>query len=83
MKQVYLYVGIAAVLAIIIGIILNKKKFRASLSKDGFNLESDNSQKTITNVENIKNQSEIDLDSPENRDIHIKDVDNSKINIKK
>lgn len=80
-SELYLVLGIGALVVITIGLIMSKK-FRGKLTKDGLEVESTNNS-TKTKVENVKNQSEIDLESPENRNIEIKDIDNSTIKIKK
>lgn len=83
MNEIYLYIGIGALIIIAIGI-MTSKKFKGKLTKKGLSVESDNStSKDETKIKKIRNQSDLDVESPENRNIDIRDVDNSKIKIKK
>lgn len=78
--KTYLIIGGVAVL--ILGIIMSKK-FKGKLTSKGIEVESGNEEKTKTDIKRVKNKSELDIDSPENRDINIEDIDDSKISINK
>lgn len=76
------YLIIGGVVILILGILMSKK-FKGKLSSKGIEVESGNEEKTSTRVKRVKNKSEIKIDSPENRDIDIEDIDGSKITINK
>jgi len=85
MDDLYLWLGIAICIVIVIGILFSKR-LKATLSSKGFGIETDQSLKTEkdrTSVKNIKNKSDINLESPENRNIEVEDIENSKVKIKK
>jgi len=78
--QTYLIIG--GIVVLIIGIIMSKK-FKGKLSSKGLEVETGNEEKTKTDIKRVKNKSELDIESPEYRDIIIEDIDDSKISIKK
>ena len=85
MDNTYLWLGIGAFIVIIIGI-LSSKRLKAMLSKDGFVIETDKSdglEKDTTSVKKIKSKSDIYVESPDNRNIDVEDVESSKVRIKK
>lgn len=83
MEDYYTYLIIGGIIVIAIGI-MTVKKFTGSLSKKGLKVSSDDTEeKDSTKIENIKNKSKIEVDSPKNRNIKVKDVDNSVVKIKK
>ena len=83
MEDYYTYLIIGGIIVIGLGI-MTAKKITGSLSKKGLKVSSDNTEeKDSTKIENIKNKSKIEVDSPKNRNIKVRDVDNSVIKIKK
>ena len=82
MENIELYLGLAALLVIaIIGI--NSKSFRARLTKGGLNISGDNQEKDKVLVEKVKDKSDIDVESRKNQNIHISEIEKSKVKIKK
>lgn len=82
MENIYLYLGLAALVVILI-IGMSSKTFKAQLSKSGLNIDS-NKEKEKSNIsmKNIKNKSSIDLTSRSDQNVNVEDIDSSKINIK-
>ncbi len=83
-NNIYLWLGGGALIVIIIGI-LSSKRLKAKLSKNGLNIETDKSEiieKEQTSVKKVSNHSEIDIESPDNRDISVEDIESSIVNIK-
>jgi hypothetical protein len=83
-NQLWLMLGAFAVFMVVaVWGITRSDRFRASL-KNWFTLDSGKHHaKDSTVVEKIRNDSEIDLTSVKERDIHVSDVDKSKVTIRK
>ncbi len=82
MENVYLYIGLGALIVVII-VALTSKKFKAKLSKNGFGVSADkNAKKDNVKVKRVKNKSKVDLTTKKDQNIDVEDIDSSDINIK-
>jgi len=53
------------------------------LSKKGFKIETAKTEKDSTSIKKVKNRSDIYIEGSDNRNIDIKDIESSKIQIAK
>ncbi len=82
MENVYLYIGIVALIVILI-IGLSSKKIRAKLSNKGLEINANkHNKKDNVSVKKVKRKSDIDITTKKDQNIDIEDIDNSNINIK-
>jgi hypothetical protein len=81
----YTFIGIAALVVIAVGIIISNK-LKATLSSRGISIETkkkEPTEKDRTSVKNVRSKSDVDLESPKNRNIQVEDIEQSNIKIKK
>ena len=84
MDNISLWLGLAALVVIIIALFVSDK-VKAMFSIDGFSIatvKNKNPEKEKTSIEKVRNESDISIESQSNRDVSIKDIDKSKIKIK-
>lgn len=78
-----LWIGIAAFAVLLFGVLFNKK-LKAIFSLNRFHIETEqDAKKDETCIKQIKNKSDIDVESPKDRNIKIEDVENSNVKIRK
>jgi len=82
MENIYLYLGIGALIVILV-IGLSSKQIKARLSNKGLKVNANShNKKDYVSVKKVKKKSEIDITTKKDQNIDIEDIDNSNINIK-
>lgn len=81
MNETYLYIGLAALVVILVSVII-RKNTKAKLTKGGFELETKEGKDNVV-LKNVRNKSDVDADTKQGQNLNIVDIDNSKVKINK
>lgn len=81
MDSNHLIFGISILVVIVIGLIFSKN-LKAIFSDKGLEIEKSEGKDNVQ-VTQIRNKSEVDLNTKENQNVNVKDIDDSKVRINK
>ncbi len=81
--NILLWIGVIAFAVLLFGVLFSRR-LKAIFSINRFHIETEqDAGKDNTLVKNIKSGSDLDIQSPKDRNIHIEDVEKSNVKIRK